>query len=57
MERYKPEENDKANPQAEQDAWEADQMRRTHLKVGDTNEARTLPEYACAGLTRLLSRV
>lgn len=33
MERYKADENDKANPQAEQDAWEADQMRRTHLKV------------------------
>jgi hypothetical protein len=38
MERYKPDENDKANPQAEQDAWEADQMRRTHLKAGAVKE-------------------
>ncbi len=33
MQRYKAEENERADAQAEQDQWEAEQMRKTRLKV------------------------
>ncbi|KAJ9518720.1 hypothetical protein QJQ45_018694, partial [Haematococcus lacustris] len=45
MQRYKPEEEGKANPQAEQDAWEADQMRKTRLKVGAADKGAGVQQY------------
>lgn len=45
MQRYKPDEKEGANPMAEQDAWESEQMKRTRMKAGAADAAAAQPQY------------